>query len=456
MMKKVFVAGLVLGVVACASTSSRDGFGEQKPAGEEGTKGPEGTFDPGTGACVGLECKKVACPSGGTTTLSGRVYDPAGANPLYNAIVYIPSGENPNGPLPPLKSSGVDGVACEPCAGVVLNPLTSALTDENGHFELKDVPVDKKVPVVIQIGKWRRKIQIDVTKNCADNPVPDRTLTLPRNGGEGDMPQIAVTTGGADALECLLHGIGVDDSEFVAGPGGSGHVHVFNGINGRYQGAPDAAPLWNDAAALKKYDIALLSCEGGEHLENKGEGAPTARSGMVDYLDAGGRVFATHFHYVWFKDSPSKELRDLASFADNLPAPTKGIHDVDMSFAKGAAFGNWLKAVDASKDVGKIDLTDVLDTVSTVHAPAIPWIKSAGGKPRYFSVNTPIGTSPDKQCGRAVYSDLHITNAAGPTTAEACKIASGALSPQQKALEFFLFDLSACISDDRVPPTPPK
>jgi len=106
--------------------------------------------------------------------------------------------------------------------------------------------------------------------------------------------------------------------------------------------------------------------------------------------------------------------------------------------------------------MGKISLTDVLDTVSSVNAPAIPWIKSDKGKARYFSVNTPVGTSADKQCGRAVYSDLHITNTAGPTTIEACKIAPGALSPQQKALEFMLFDLSACISDDRATPTPPK
>ena len=54
--------------------------------------------------------------------------------------------------------------------------------------------------------------------------------------------------------------------------------------------------------------------------------------------------------------------------------------------------------------------------IASVNAPAIPWIKSDKGKARYFSVNTPVGTSADKQCGRAVYSDLHITNTAGPTT----------------------------------------
>src|SRR5690606_568595 len=190
------------------------------------------------------------------------VYDPAGANPIYNAIVYVPGAPKKDAPLPPLKDAGKEGVSCEPCAGIVLNPLSSTLTGTDGSFVLDDVPVDTDVPVVVQIGKWRRRFQIDVTRSCADNPVPDRTLRLPRRGSEGDMPHIAVATGGADALECLLHGVGIDDSEFVLGPGGSGHVHVFNGMGGKYAGAPDAASLWNDAAELGKYDLALLSCEG--------------------------------------------------------------------------------------------------------------------------------------------------------------------------------------------------
>jgi len=446
----VATTGSLAVLVACGSSAHESGFNQATPP--SGTDPQQtGTFNDAGGACDGLACKRASCTGGATTTLSGKVFDPAGATPLYNAIVYIPEND---GPLPPLKNATSDGVACEPCGGIVLNPLVSTLTDTTGHFSLSNVPVGKKVPLVIQIGKWRRLLQVDVTASCADNPLTDRTVTLPKNGDEGDMPQIAVTAGGADALECLLHGIGIDDSEFVTGPGGTAHVHVFNGEGGKYASAPNADTLWNDTNELKKYDVTLLSCEGGEYLDNKGTG-PTARQGMVDYLNAGGRVFATHFHYVWFNHSPSPDLQGLASFEDNV-TPTEGLHDVDMSFAKGEAFANWLSAVEASPSLGKINLTNVLDSVSSVNPPAIPWIRSESGKARYFSVNTPIGTSADKQCGRAVYSDLHITNAAGPTTAAACQIAAGALSPQQKALEFMLFDLSACISDDHVPPTPPK
>src|SRR5690606_17656061 len=48
--------------------------------------------------CSGIECDVEACPNGGTTSVSGVVYDPSGTIPLYNARVYVP-----NGPLDPIE-----------------------------------------------------------------------------------------------------------------------------------------------------------------------------------------------------------------------------------------------------------------------------------------------------------------------------------------------------------------
>jgi hypothetical protein len=265
--------------VACGTDSSRAPFEEKlnddgaRPGPDAGSGSSSGFATAPTPPCDELECKVADCGDGPTTTLSGKVYDPAGANPLYNVQVYVPSIE-PGEELPPLSDSTVAGVACETCASVVVNPITSALTNEKGEFTLENVPVDKNVPVVIQVGKWRRKFDIEVKNACANNEVADRTLKLPRNGSEGDMPQIAVTTGGCDALECLLRGIGIDDNEFVNGHGGSGHVHVFQGEGGKM--GTLAEPFWNDAEQLKKYDIVLLSCECAEYLDKKGGSAPNA------------------------------------------------------------------------------------------------------------------------------------------------------------------------------------
>jgi hypothetical protein len=104
---------------------------------------------------VGLGCKKVSCPSGGTTTITGTVLDPAGKNPLYDVAVYVPSQL----PLPALT----EGVTCDHCGANLLNPASSTLTIEDGTFTLPDVPVDANVPVVIQVGKWRKTYTINVT-----------------------------------------------------------------------------------------------------------------------------------------------------------------------------------------------------------------------------------------------------------------------------------------------------
>jgi hypothetical protein len=80
------------------------------------------------------------------------------------------------------------------------------------------------------------------------------------------------------------------------------------------------------------------------------------------------------------------------------------------------------------------------------------------GATEYFSFDTPFGVAPAEQCGRVVYSDLHVGAASGDygQMAGASQIPAGAmvpsgcannaLSPQEKALEFMLFDLSGCIT----------
>ena len=200
------------------------------------------------------------CTGATKTTISGTVYDPAGATRSTTSSSTSRTRRCRRSP---------SGATCDRCGAQIDAPLASALTDAQGRFTmtLEPVPSTTNVPVVIQIGKWRRQITIPTVQTCTDNPLTDKNQTrLPRTQTEGNIPKIAVTTGAADALECLIRRVGVADSEFTT-DGGAGRVHLYEGGGGTrsFMAGGTFAPataLWSNATKLASYDIAVLSCEG--------------------------------------------------------------------------------------------------------------------------------------------------------------------------------------------------
>src|SRR5580765_3607450 len=162
--------------------------------------------------CVNLECQIDKC---GTTNISGTVYAPNGTLPLYNVIVYVP-----NAPVTPF----VDGVQCDECGTVSGNPIVAALSDYQGKFELKNVPSGSNIPLIMQVGKWRRQVTLPTINPCVDNPVGsqvngvEQLTRLPKNQKEGSMPHIAITTGGCETFGCMVPKLGIDSTEFAPGP----------------------------------------------------------------------------------------------------------------------------------------------------------------------------------------------------------------------------------------------
>jgi len=488
---------MVTAAVSCGGGKGSDFHNGSSSGSASGVGvGSSGTFSSGSlagsGALAGDDggvggvIPDPNCPAGGNTTVSGTVYDPAIQNPLYNITVFIPLQSSP---LPTLSA----GASCSACSDLYpANVVAAAGTDVNGHFTITKtadgpaIPVGQNIPIVVQTGKWRMEYTIGTVTACQDNAQPDKTLHLPQNASQGNLPDIAISTGGADSLECLPLRIGVDASEFIGGAGGPGHIHIFKGAGGAdtVPAAPiSSQALWNTEADLMKNDVVLLSCEGAETANV----TTASRQNLSDYADGGGRVFASHFHYSWFNQAPF--------LAENLATWTPGANALDdtMSFPgdiittlnvaaggafpEGVALGQWLGVVNAlTNGLLPIWYSRHNADVGVANVASQPWIAldqtstKDPGATQYFSFDTPVNVAGPEKCGRVVYSDLHVSGGPGtnqpgvaPDYPRAARGMGGtvpsqcalhALTAQEKALEFMLFDLSSCLIPVGSPPPP--
>ena len=460
----------------------------------------------------------IPCADGGsgdggggmTATLTGKVYDPAGKNPLYNVYVYVPTTS-----LEPIPSGPVCTQCQAPASG---SPMTSASTAADGTFTLANVPSGANVPIVLQLGKWRRHLTIST---CSGGPAPaDGFFRLPRKQAEtspdDNIPLIAFTTG-CDAAECFLVGrVGIDASEFTP-PTGTGRVHMYAG-----DGLGPALQLWSTLSDWMKYDIVFDACECAP-LDRGGSGTTNlGYANFLAYLNAGGRAFATHFFYNFFADPmqcldgtgstgfltdagtvtfdaatggassschgqgalpmvASWEANTGQAFAPAAMCPNSaalGVEcmSIDTTIPKGAAFAQWYQANNAQlggdggtgggEAYGYVGLTDIRADMGPLPASlvsagaATPWLYAGdlGGAydAYYMGFNTPVGAPLAQQCGRAIFSDVHLDGSGGDGAFPSyCQAASAGHGSNELALEFLFFDLSSCVQDDTAPPPPP-
>jgi hypothetical protein len=441
-----------------------------------------------SGPCTGIACMVQTCTGTAKTTVSGTIRDPAGKVPLYNVTVYVP-----NAAVDPIP----EGASCDKCSVQLSGkPIATALTDANGRFTLENVPVVANLPIVIQVGKWRREIKLPTVTACVDNPITNADLTrLPRTQTEGHIPKIALTTGGSDALECLLRKIGLADAEFTTDTG-AGRVNLYIGgrpdassslgtdrfaptLNG---GAvfPQATTLWGNTSKMLGYDLVMLSCEGSQYADVK----MPFYGNMKRYGDSGGRIFASHLHFNWLWKGPAPwpmtAVYTGGSKEENDP-PNPSTALIDTTFPKGVALADWLAANGASPTRGQIQIYDSAHSVAQVTPPTQRWIylptnpNDSVSPPRtstqYMTFNTPVEAPAEMQCGRVVHTDLHVKAAPVPSGEKKDKSDPGTtadngtpfptgctsvtLSAQEKALEFLFFDLSACVQPDTDQPQPP-
>lgn len=273
------------------------------------------------------------------------------------------------------------------------------------------------------------------------------------------MPLIALTSG-CDPIHTLMEKIGVDKTELTTASG-NGMVHVYAGKGGNGTGvssATDAYAFWGTLSEMMKYDIIINECECTPFARDT---VGPAYENMRLYLDAGGRVFNSHYHLNFFGTSPenggkaASELQSAATWAlwgkaSGGSAPFL----IDTSFPKGKAMDDWLSSLPTQSKwgpsikttpKGQIQTSNVGDIGGTIPGISQRWIYPSNGNGAvYVSINTPTSKPAAERCGRAVATDIHVGNGSLTT-----------MSEQEAALEFMFFDLASCVIDDAEPPKPP-
>jgi hypothetical protein len=435
-------------------------------------------------ACTELSCFQFDCASKGlpSTTISGTVYAPNGTLKLYGVDVYVPRSDP--GPL-------IDGVRCETCsAGLQGGSFAQTRTDEDGHFVLENVPATANVPLVIQIGKWRRQLTVPNVAACQDLALSVADTRLPKDSSEGELPRIAISTGAADAIECLVYRLGIAPTEFTA-PAGTGRVHMFSNqgigvptnqppssgrgtdrFNATWPGGANALfgssqALWADAPSLSTYDIVMLSCEGSQFPATKPQ---TALDALRSYADAGGRVFMSHWHNIWIGGNRNDlthgvpEWQSVATW--NFSASQSEVTQLDIvdeTVPKGMSFATWLLNNNVPPPRGQLIISEPRYTCADRDATKAerwvyvdPALSTPLGRTSIQDLlfTTPQSKPPEERCGKVVFSDMHVSSgsvsgagASGTTYAypfpDGCS--TGDLTPQEKALAFIFFDISSCV-----------
>jgi hypothetical protein len=296
-------------------------------------------------------------------------------------------------------------------------------------------------------------------------------------------------------------------------------VHIYQQSTNANNGAPGAImnatnfgttpsdqALWGNANNLNSYDAVLMPCTGG------GDERTASFANLQSYTGAGGRFFTTHYGYVFLHDNPpwgcntgcagdnctnadcTTAGQTTADWTDDTQYSAGFTGFIDTSFPKGQLLSNWLNfcpggaqpQVCASTTMGQIPVNVVRNDFNSV-IYGQQWMYSTDPPnvgpqqmPIHYTFNTPTTSQPADQCGRVVYSDFHVettpedvgppgcraTNCGGRRQPPCCGHSKGvvfpaecdgnsAMTPQEKLLEFMLFDLTSCVQPD-IPVCTPK
>ncbi|MDB4933819.1 MAG: Tryptophan synthase alpha chain [Labilithrix sp.] len=447
----------------------------------------------------GSGCQDCKCNSG-TAEITGRIMDPAKLRPVYGVAVYVPSTA--------VGALAGPNVKCDTCSNIYggLPALASATTDVDGTFRLQGVPAGVPVPLVIQLGRFRRQITVASIPACGTRALTAAQAHLPgtktkagdtaTDTANPDLPLMAFVTGHDDATECLLARMGIATSEFTA-PGGGGSIEMYtykqvNGLTGgagayapagsTIAGIGDAGGLLGNAATLNKYNALIMPCPGNGATTS----SPTSamQTNVRNWLDAGGRLFTSHIPVQDFIYLPvGNPNQSIANWSGSPPVgnnpdgsdrdpPNSLTDNINQTFPKGAGMARWMQIAwpapggpgGAAPALGKLPLPNYRHDVSSVNASATSWLSgsSTGGasgagtlQHNMVEFDAPVAGPASAQCGRAVLPLMHVSGISSGTFPGFCGAVPGALTGQELAFEYMMWEAMTCLAPSTVPPVSP-
>ncbi|MDQ2924312.1 MAG: choice-of-anchor D domain-containing protein, partial [Acidobacteriota bacterium] len=233
-------------------------------------------------------------------------------------------------------------------------------------------------------------------------------------------------------------------------PGGTGRIQLFQGDGGggnTFAGGavidpqtPAESTLMGNSTTLNQYDVLMLPCEGGNFLR------PAIQlNNLIQFANAGGRVYSSHFAYSWMYNNPPFDK--VANWAVSQPSFPDGFATVDTSFSEGQTLSAWLQIVGATTTPGQMFISTLRHDFNGVVPPTQSWLTlndpAAGNPIMQFVFDTPVNQKTG-QCGRVLYNEYHVENTGAPTGLDfpAECTAGSTMTPQEKLLEFSLFELT--------------
>jgi hypothetical protein len=343
--------------------------------------------------------------------------------------------------------------------------VSYAYTAVDGTFTLTNIPENATYTIVIQAGKWRRQFP---SEEVGTSPLTGLVLNMPANQSEGDIPKIAIVTGSVDGVECVLLHMGIASSEFTddigsANPNGRIHLYQGGGNPGAEISAstPVESTLTGSVATLNGYDMVMFPCQGGLFLQ-----AQNPLANLVNYANIGGRVFTTHYSYVYLDpespiDAQFPPVADWTTTAEQKA--NSGVGTIATNFSDGATLAQWLQNAGATVagSMNQIDIGTLRTDLSGVIAPTQSWLTlnsgaypgETGNPVMQMTFNAPVGAPAANQCGRVMFNDYHVINLpsiSGIVFPNECP-AETRMSAQEEMLEYALFDLSTFVQPVVVP-----